>query len=1764
MAEKTAPTKATGGGGFTFADKVAAWFLTQILSRKFPLEPEFGPITELHFETSESRNALDDLLLVMKRGNVAVRCAVSVKSNRHLTPAGFNKEFVQDAWQQYRASAGRNANGQSDLLGLIVGAIDDTTLHDWLDIQKQAASTTAERFVERVNNDGQISAAKRKLFESLHEAPPDPIGTARLVARIRVLPFSEDREGECINFCAGLVVGNRIEDGTKLWSRLLQLSAESRSTGGYFDLPKLLRILRPDFELRAHPDFEHEWAQLDSISTSNFQAVRDVIGAQVRVARDEEKQGLIGQIEKHNIIVICGESGSGKSAIIAKIVGSGGIFRRVLWLTAGQLSKASQAEVAHAFSLKHDIVTVIAHSGSQGGVLVVDGFERFEGDSRLRALELIRAVKDEGFAGWKLIITCQPQSWISVQDALIQTGLPSAHRIDFEKPTLAQIFAAVQAIPNIQSLLLRGEIRPILCNLAYLDWVVRADIAQRLTTSTQPLVGETAIIERIWEYWIGTTTDKHARDALLRTLGAHEGEKISGAIHIDTVEPGLLPLLGALERDGVIKIDGPSVQFSHDLGGDWARFRVLTFAQKEVTEKIRSVAHIPRWGRAVRLYAQSLVEHGTGLDSWRSSSEQLSGEKPESKVAGDLFLDGLLFAANSESLLEQVWPDLIADKGAILHRLLKRLLHVASFPDWRFRALADDRNAEQLAVWFRIPQPLYWYPVLRVLSQHSKDVAQHALMTAAQVCTLWLRTMPEGMPGRSEAGQVALALAKETQGLAAEGVIFGGHEQIIYEALLYAGRDFPTEVGQIGLELSARRSEPEHATQRRLAAQKREAAAREDWRKNHPELQRKRPTPIPTLLFHEGPLRPPAPDGPAERVSDAFRAAVLDTPALTGLTNKHPETAREIVLAVCIDEPKPVEPYERPSLLDGYGLAYWPRGYPAQYWKGPFLKFLQDAPEAALDTIVRLVNYATNRWLELAAGANVDEEERRKYALEFRVGDRSVCWVGDPNVYNWHRFIPLHGDVVGCALMALEKWLYDEMEARRSISKWTQYIFERAQSLAFAGVLVSVGLKHPVLFTKDLQPLLGNWRLYDVQLNWSLQETSGSWRIALSGQDAQTIRLATEWNSMPHRRALLQDIGPWLMFQHTGTREYLTARRTEWLKEFEGHGGPSDRNEVFLARFDTENYTETPQEDGTVLIEMHLPADLEAKIRTGQENRDLKLLSLSMAPHARKILDQEVSLSSQDVARFATTIRSLIDWAANDLDKNEQRYRMNAIAGGVAVLIVCHREWLLQNPDIERWCFETLQNRKPVEGAEYESPAAIGIQTAEAFLGEAGVALLQESNADWVMRLAFNGVTAFHYSSTLHTMWRAYLLRARLGEKFDSLVNVVVLWSAVRYATNRESGYYAAPESLAKCAETLYQRYCSGKLNGALIPLQKVETLGRRLTERVMRQKMAPRVRRAKQEWEAARGLSNRDRKLDREHPDIDLEVIQNGFGFLIDMIRNRLPGEQEKVRHYMDELFNVEMRTLPSSPSRDPHSEIQGTPYSYDIWIMERVADFIASTNSIEVARQLYRPILDLGAPGRHWVEDFLQAWIAIGLQRAPDLTTFATVWRDMVEYAMALPIWQPNNSNYWSPTETLAADLMGLRERASLVLGLTKYRSVVIAMVPVFEQWAKAWLKYASVAAWFARFLSTDTGDVLLAQGISQLAAVVNSFRDDDWHRYGLGALLTEALAACWKHLRREVESQSDLRTAFLKILTELTARQIPEALHLRTKVAEAIGAL
>jgi hypothetical protein len=224
---------ATGGKGYTFADKVAAGFLVQMLARAFPLEAALGFITELHFETKESGRNLDDLHLVPQTSAGGVRWSVSIKSNRQLSGNGFNKTLVGDLWADWSEKRGASFDPSSDVYGLITGALADGPLHDWEELRREAADTTPERFLRRIDGERQISAAKKKIFSSLYPAETlnqaQREATVRLAARLYVLRFDKNlEEGRSINQCALLVSSGCVEEGTKLWNAVSACGGQSR------------------------------------------------------------------------------------------------------------------------------------------------------------------------------------------------------------------------------------------------------------------------------------------------------------------------------------------------------------------------------------------------------------------------------------------------------------------------------------------------------------------------------------------------------------------------------------------------------------------------------------------------------------------------------------------------------------------------------------------------------------------------------------------------------------------------------------------------------------------------------------------------------------------------------------------------------------------------------------------------------------------------------------------------------------------------------------------------------------------------------------------------------------------------------------------------------------------------------------------------------------------------------------------------------------------------------------------------------------------------------------------------------------------------------------------------------------------------------------------------------------------------------------------------------------------------------------------------
>jgi hypothetical protein len=1167
----------------------------------------------------------------------------------------------------------------------------------------------------------------------------------------------------------------------------------------------------------------------------------------------------------------------------------------------------------------------------------------------------------------------------------------------------------------------------------------------------------------------------------------------------------------------------------------------------EAAARIREKAGTPRWSRAIRLYAQRLVERDESLASWKAVVATLSGENPHEKLASDLFLDGMIFAANAEVLLERVWPELMANKAEILRGLLERMRHVATILDWRFQEEMPAEDADLAAAWFRIPNPLYWLPLLTVLSRHAEELAREGVFGAAAPCELWLRTIPVGFPGREEAGTVALALARELQGRRAEGILFVGDAgKIMFEALLYAAPEFPEAVSIIALELAGRRVEG-------AAVRERAALAAEEREKERAKAvaetsgRRRAPRPPTFLSGSWGPLILAGPDAPKREIPNGFRTAVLESNAIQSVAWVRPAVARELLLAVSLDEPKRESEYER-EIFSLPGFAYWPNSAPPMYWKGAFLRLLEAAPEEGLEAVLRLVNFATNQWLRLAFRHTPSEEERRGASVEFVVEGKSLWWPGNGNVFNWHRDEPNIPDVVIASLMALEKWLYDLLEKGESIDGWVKTIFAKGESLAFAGVLVAVGLRYPDLFRGVLQPLLASPEVYQTQTEIAVHETREFWSVGLGMlvKHEKALRIAVEWHRLPHRRIMLQRLAIGWMLTEEASKEFFAAQRKKWLERLsemkEGRG--RDRFELFLAEFDPENYTAIAQPDESTHFEYKLPIHLETRSEEARQQLPIRGAILQFPTFARQAIAQGAGLKEESLPGIITQLKQIAVFEDPSGDEFLAERKTQAIAGIVAVLVLGNRDWLSRNPEAEEWCFSRLAGLIEHAAREFDSPYDTLDTATEGFVGQAGVGLLSELPEEWVRRAVMARITGHHYRATFHVMNTAFRLGDRLGKEFVRLENAMLLWAVLRRATERGSVTTGDRGIVERYREIVRQRYLRARIPVKPIGLAKADEMGRRLLRRIEAKRP--------ERWGLGRERDPRE-KLDRIESGLDLEVVRQGMGFLIEMTADA--SHRAEVLDRVKELLRFELSMLPEIPEGDVNVEVEGPRYEFDGWVFGRTVQLLLSGITPEEARSLWEPILDLPVAAHEWVKGFFTEWFHLGL--ALEGSSFPRIWEEMVNYVLDSPQWRPGRRYRRYHVHQVVGEMMGIRSTLE-TLGNKAHADLIEAVAPLYERWAGLWVKEADLARSFAYFLATDSGSTLLPMGIGHLAGALDSYSDHDWRTDHLQDAFSGVVRMAWKKYREQLTSNDVLWKAFLALLNALCARGDEVALAIRTESA------
>ncbi len=1617
MVKKKAPVELTSGVGFDYEDHVTARFLLDLLGGTNSLGSDFGKVLRIDRQARESGWFADDLVVSFNTANGNRTAGFSIKRHKQVKESGFPNDFIAIAWSQwFEYGASRKLKDSNNALVLVTGDIASGVKSAWSDLLREILSAipSPERMVARLSvpkkgEGAQTSIIQRNLFNGFHCPQKfkqydriDEVETVRLLGHIRLLDFdyenttSQDRI-RALSDCQRVLRSGDAKQALELWERLEGIAKEIR-LGGSLDLAGLMAKLRGNFDFREHPDYRSDWDILNRYSKEAMNDVRTEIPGLPPLERNEERATIQDSLEKYNTCFLVGASGSGKSAL-AKIIALAN-YHQVIWFTPHMLAYDTSVQLEHHMGLRHALIESLSAS-SHSCLIVFDGIEGYSTQALRLTARIIQEVRTNiSVEHIQLLFTVQFELAESIMRRLAGLGcdLPPLDKTAISRrPSENEIRNLVANFPKLRWASLRTEFRPLLTNLKILDWVIRASQSGKALDST--MLSLTTLIDWLWEHWVeGDGSDNLARSQLLKHIATIEAETLSTSVTPGQLGHAEQHTLHALIKSDLLRRRDERLSFSHGLLGDWARMMVLVEQEPMASVAHRDRAAMPRWHLSVRLYGQRLLEKSSNGDEvWHKSLAQLDDGSEAGKILRDLFLESLFFANNATELLERVWPVLASKNGELLAKLLDRFLFTATLPDSSKLSLVETPEmTARLEYAFRRPFWPYWEPMLTFLHAHREEIVRLAPVMAAKVCSMWLEKMPikysngQHLLWRQQAAELAIAIARELQVQDEEGNYLGhSNDRTAYEALLYAAPDLSEEVSVLCLEIAKRR-DLSPTIKARIEEARRKSAEEEKRKVYNPSAA---PLPIFPPL---GAMRKPWPDGPRERITQGFKDACLDTGAFSALTQSQPEVALEVLLAVCIEEPQHENPYS-PSRPDDEGIiTYWHGGHPPLYFRGPFLFFLRNAPQQGLSFILRLVNFATRCSLEAETKwlKHQGHHEKRNDGTIFTIEGQSRKWLGDYRTFQWHNSWT-HTDIVTCALMALEKWLYEQIDQGIDIQPYLSRILAESESMVFAGLLLDVGKKYPELFLRVLKPLLSVWELYDLDRQIVAQKIVFEPGLLAWGlQQGSLIDLAKEWYGLPHRTLLFQHLAITIMLSVKDLQLFFAELRADWNKQLNEEGQPNNLR-LLIEYFNPDNYTLTSAENGFSQAEFHLPEEIERenKLSLRQANEQWQLMNLPW--QCRDTLDKGIPLPPQQIPYLWEKLRELDNSLPAVPEESEYQILSieDVICGGIAVLLAFHREWLIAEPSRMEWCRRKLEEviKNPPEKARFDSEISKGTRHWDAFIAECGVTLLHENSNDQFARyLVAMGVTAFHYETTTLTMSRAFRYRDKLGDDFDRLQNLAIQWAALnglKYAKHPLSD--ADRLDWDKKYNELLKSFVDSSLSTKRPSLQEINTTTLAEAEKLRIQQfpeVGTATRNSRKTYRGKREVLRSNR------PGLDLNIITHAFSW-IDIESATSPVERPKWLALIKELLNLSLASVPVIEDR-VHQEIDGFPNDFDDWIYEQVAAAIPCMTSAENLDSLWKPILGLGAPAHYWVERFLSRWFSKGVFVVNAPEAFLELW--------------------------------------------------------------------------------------------------------------------------------------------------------------------------
>lgn len=1610
---KIATSKQTGGGGFVFEDKVSAWFISHFLADLIPFTPEIGKIKQIDYQVRSDGWLLEDLLLTTQvNDDIDIKIAVSSKSNVQINTKGPNSDLLYDIWNEYLNIASNIFDSSKDYLCIVNSPLHPTVLNDLNKLIKFSKANDASTLHRRISQDDKaFSQSLKKLYKGFYcpediakNKKIDESETVKILSRIIFIGFdfqnviSHD-ENKVIEICKNCLVEPSSSSGLKLYTNLCAFRGQLAPMSGFLDYQKLIDTLKDFYRLKGFNNHNNDWNKILGVSKSKIESIPDKIGNKINFSTLEELEEIHKLIQEHKALFILGKSGYGKSVLVKKYIKDKlNSNDKFVWIDAQSIQTKS---LKNHFGIQHDLTELFSKVQQPNCYLFIDGVDRFFKESELKVIAQILSIASNPDSSWKIIFTCQTEDYEDVLERLYRINI-NLNIIDFKLKidVYSHISELRSHFPVLSELLKHNHLIPILNNLKYLD-LLAYNLSKTSNITESDYIGESTIVDWIWKKEIDSIGTQSSR--FIQDFSERQAQKLSISIPVSDFNISDLAPLDILKKSKVFVEIEDRLYLTHDLFGDWARYKLIRANKGNLKPFLLSKdLFSPLWCKAIRLYGIYLLENNNDASEWITLFKSLVISESNEKIIQDLLLESIFFSADIFSHLTALWDLFNQNGGKIFNRFLSQFLLKATLPNKNILNLAKEIGGYSVAeasTYDRTPNYLYWGDILNFIHSKKNEIIEVSRLKIAIITKMWLEHTPTNFLYRKECSEIALANAMWMFDFKLNGgFVKGNVDKKIYKAFLMGVNENSKEVIELALKLCKRiKVEKEKKSQDKI-----------------PNLDR-----INIPIFSQAKARNEVQwkDGPYERADDAFENICVEENALSPIIDNFPKQAKEVLLALFIEAPTDISfGYDYHSKLKINEPHGW---FPPFYTRGPFLYFLNHNSKVGVEFIVSFVNFATEQW------SNSYEQKKLEIPkLSFIHNDESLSFLGNESVYFWFRDSTGVPHAIVSALMALEKFLYDQIKLKNSISDYIEYIFKNGNSVAYFGILNSIGKLKPTFFLNELKPLLKVYDFYEWEksLDYGAHHIEGHQMMGSNLLGKTTWELAKKWHEMPHRKTSIQTISLNLFLNHSELREYYNTIIDSWkekLNKSESEGLKDVYLTNLISFYNYSNY-ESIEYEGGLYFQYKEPEKLTIERQDVRERLTDSNDSFIFPFKCFQELEQKKKYSLEECNELWIKIQSY----SLLIDENPYSHlfgKHECVLGGCAVLIFNKNVWIAIHPDYLEWIIKYIDDVLTNYSINLSEMSHVEIghswsQFTAYILTDLWTSELDNTELKRLIALLLT-------KARNDTVKKIFSLLSKVlkwsNSNFVQMQNLLIQWSLAIYKDSRQYKNYNSISddedlkdkqiqfSLDKSQEKLVQDFASNKIKTTLIDWSKI-----RLVE--------PKIKR--RSWNKTDDISIGNK------PGIYLDILQPAFSSI-----PKISQLDSKEREYLLNLWKQIIEQIVFELGIiDEHSEKQDDyPSNFHLWALTRISELISEIKSTDNIRADYfwKQILQYGNLGGDWVNKFLLIYFLNNIENKEYHNNFFVEWRKMITYVDECETWN-DKGEYYRRNEILKS-LMGVKSQ-------------------------------------------------------------------------------------------------------------------------------------